>query len=328
MEKILPWHDTLWSRILQMAAQDRIPHALLLCGPQGMGKTLFGQRLIDYLLCQSPSTQGQACGQCKSCTLLKTGNHPDLKTVIPTNTSQTITVDQIRELIQFCTLTANYNRYQIVTIAPAEAMNRNAANSLLKLLEEPPSDTLILLLSHRPMALMATIRSRCQRLDFSRPELAILKHWLNTKLPNITTTDLLLNLSNQAPLAALSLVETEGMKKRQALFSDLNQLLNGKVDPIKIVENWQALDPPHLLSWLISWTMDLIRFASTQRTVYILNQDQLELLQHWGKQFSLSHLYQLLDLQQETLRLIMSSSTVRLQGLLETIAITWITHRK
>ncbi len=328
VNKIFPWHDTLWSRTLQMTTQDRLPHALLLCGPQGMGKSAFAQRLTDYLLCQSPDEQGNICGQCKSCLLLKANNHPDLKTIIPTNTSKTITVDQIRALIQFCNLTANYNRYQIVIITPAESMNRNAANSLLKLLEEPPSNTLILLISHRPMALMATIRSRCQRLDFSRPELTTLKNWLHTQLSPDVPIDLLLNLSNQAPLAALSLVETEGLKKRQTLFNDLSQLVNGKIDPIRVVENWQALEATQLLSWLISWTMDLIRFASTQQTVYILNQEQVEHLQRWGKQLSLSHLYQLLDLQQEALRFVMNSSTIRLQGLLELIALTWIAHRR
>ena len=132
MSNILPWHESLWQQIL--SRQNNLPHALLLYGAKGMGKSLFAQYLTKTLLCD----QKQACGNCKPCKLLIANTHPDLMTIQPADVGKQISVDQIRSTIQFCALTSKYGHYQIVIIDPAEAMNRNASNSLLKLLEEPP----------------------------------------------------------------------------------------------------------------------------------------------------------------------------------------------
>ncbi len=104
MDTILPWHDQLWQQMLQRWQQDRLPHALLLCGPQGMGKAIFARRLAETLLCDQPRAQGQACGICKPCHLLNAATHPDLMQVQPVEVGKQISVDTIRGLIQFCNL--------------------------------------------------------------------------------------------------------------------------------------------------------------------------------------------------------------------------------
>ncbi|MDM8564588.1 DNA polymerase III subunit delta' [Candidatus Halobeggiatoa sp. HSG11] len=312
MNNILPWHESLWQQTLSR----NLPHALLLSGPQGMGKGLFARNLAETLLCE----QKQACGDCKPCYLLKANTHPDLLLVQPADIGKQIAVDQIRSMIKFCALTAKYESYQIVIIEPAEAMNRNAANSLLKLLEEPPAYTLIMLVSNNPMVLAATIRSRCQKLDFSWPDKNLTHNWLNEQLSNKNHTDLLLNLSSQAPLAAKDLADS--MSKRQELFDSLMTLSTN--DPVKIAANWAKMEVVSVLKWLLSWTADVIRYSATGQTQHLVNQDQLGSLQNFANHLNLQRLFKVLDLQQEAYQLLTGNTNIKPQGLLETIAIAWV----
>ena len=317
MKPLLAWHQSLWQQVLASWQQDHLAHALLLCGPQGMGKAQFARNLAETILCET----GQACGKCKACNLFKAETHPDLLQVEIGEKSKIITVDQIRNFIQYCTLTSSYGGYQIAILNPAEAMNNNAANSLLKLLEEPPAKTLIMLISHQPMALNATIRSRCQRLDFSRPDKKLTLAWLQNQLSSTQDAQLLLNLSAQAPLAALSLAQD--IKKRGELFQSLNQLVTKKEDPIEIAQQWNKHNPKQILEWMNSWIMDMIRYSLTANSNSINNKDSIKALQNFAKQFDLQALFKLLDLQTEAYRLITAQTNIKAQGLLETIAIAW-----
>ncbi|MCK5717724.1 MAG: DNA polymerase III subunit delta' [Thiomargarita sp.] len=327
MDTRLPWHDSLWKQVLQAWQQDHLPHALLLYGPQGMGKTLFAQRFARTLLCEKPQAEGQICGHCKSCHLLSAGTHPDFLQVEPAEVGKQIPIDNIRRLIQFSILTSQYGYYQIIIINPAEAMNRNAANSLLKLLEEPPPKTLLMLVSHQANVLLATIRSRCQRLDFSRPESSIIETWLSEhlKLKNKDeqVVKLLLNLSAQAPLAALNLAETEGIAKRQVLFESLARLSTGQHDPIEMAAIWNKQDVAQLLQWMLSWTMDMIRYATTSHIPLIVNYDHIDILHRLKRQLNIHSLFDMLDLQIESYRLVTGNANIKPQGLLESIAIAW-----
>lgn len=331
---IFPWHHFVWQTVLTAWQQNRLPHALLLGGPPGMGKLSFARHLVSLLLCEkfflSIATKTNAgemapqpCGVCKGCHLLQSGNHPDFFMVQPAEAGKQITIDQIRELIQFCALTSHYGRYQIVIIQPAEAMNRNSANSLLKLLEEPPPKNLLFLVSHQPGVLLPTIRSRCQRLDFNRPDSVVTQRWLQPQLPPPLEAKWLLKLTTNAPLAALALVKTQGLSKRQELFDNLAQLATGKANPINVAETWSNWEVPPVLQWMLSWTMDLIRYALSSKEQFLVNQDRREVLSQLARHIDCRQLFKLLELQQETYRLISGGTNVNSRGLLEVIAIAW-----
>lgn len=324
MKAIFPWNLTRWQHVIQMWQDNRLPHALLCCGAPGMGKSAFVQQFAQTLLCEKPQTDGQACGICKSCHLLAGGNHPDLLRIEPAEVGKKIQIEQIRQAIQFCTLTAHYARYQVIIINPAEAMNANAANGVLKLLEEPPAKTLMLLVSHQPRTLLATVLSRCQRLDFSDVDHTMTQTWLQSQISAQQDARLLLNLVNQAPLAALHLATSEVLDARKRLFTSLIQLLTQQVEPISVAEQWNGYDIKQTLQWMLSWTMDLIRIKMTRQTYYLVNYDWQDALQQLSKQFTSINLFKLLDLQTETYKLVNYTSSIKSQGLLEAIAITWL----
>ena len=140
----LPWQLEAWARLGQQVDEDRLPHALLVTGPAGIGKEHFARSVSARLLCGSP-VSGTACGNCKSCTLLSAGSHPDLLDVQCEEGSRVIKIDQVRELIDFAGKTPAIGGRKVVLLGPAEAMNINAANALLKCLEEPSASTTLLL---------------------------------------------------------------------------------------------------------------------------------------------------------------------------------------
>jgi DNA polymerase III subunit delta' len=170
---VVELHQKIWLGLQARRAQ--LPHSLLLIGQKGLGKFDLARQFAASLLCEQQQIDGQACGKCLACNWFAQGNHPDFRLLQPSalseevdseegkkKASQQITIDQVRGLDEFLNIGTHRGGLRIVVVYPAEAMNRNTANSLLKTLEEPAPDTLFLLVSSEPMRLLPTIRSRCQ----------------------------------------------------------------------------------------------------------------------------------------------------------------------
>ncbi len=169
MSAIYPWQQEQWRLLKARNDKGRLPHALLLTGMDGMGKQQFASALAQALLCRYRDSEGFACGACPACERFQAGTHPDFLPVTPGDEGKAITVDMARAVSEFLVLRSHYEGSRIVILAPAEAMNVAAANSLLKTLEEPAPETLLILLASAPGALLATIRSRCQQIKFVLP---------------------------------------------------------------------------------------------------------------------------------------------------------------
>lgn len=245
----LPWQEQQWQRIDNLFQQNKLPHALLLAGPAGVGKQRFALALAQYLMCESPR-QGMACGQCRQCGFNVAGTHPDLKWVAPEEKSRHIKIDQIRTLVESLGQTAQQAGYKICILSPAETMNINSANALLKSLEEPAANTLLLLLTDTPSQLLPTIRSRCQRIDFPLPLKQQSLDWLNTHAPPQISVETLLHESAGRPLAALALLENDGLERLQQWNKDYLALIAGRLSALSLAEKWLEYDLRDVLTWL------------------------------------------------------------------------------
>ena len=144
-------------------ARNRLPHALIFAGPSGVGKRTLALLVAQQVNCLSPAGE-DACGACRSCLKIISGNHPDIREIKPEGT--VIRIEQIRALINEVAFEPFEARYRLAILDPADQMKAETANSLLKTLEEPPSRTYLILITSKPYALLPTIRSRCRLLQF------------------------------------------------------------------------------------------------------------------------------------------------------------------
>ena len=230
----------------------------MLSGRYGLGISEFSQLLAAGLLCKAGSA-GSPCGECKSCVLFMSGNHPDIVQVVPEAPGKQIKVDQIRDLVSFTQHTSQYGHRKLVIIDPAEAMNRNAANSLLKTLEEPPADTVFILVTYDPMRLPVTIRSRCQRIGFVPSYEDETISWLQQTMPgSVVDHRQLLYMAGGLPMLVQELLESDVAGKQAILAADLVDLTCKPVDIVTLAEKWREFGVQSVLIWLLVMLSNLI----------------------------------------------------------------------
>lgn len=175
----LPWLTTPWQRFLERAGQGLTAHALLVSGPVGVGKLQLANEMLRWLLCLEPGKV--ACGSCRSCRLLEPSGaaaHPERFVLTFEDERRELTVPQARQLISQLSLTTTISPRKVALIHPADRLNRNASNALLKTLEEPPGNAVIILVSDDPARLPVTVRSRCQVIAVEQPDAALAREWL------------------------------------------------------------------------------------------------------------------------------------------------------
>lgn len=267
MKELYPWMLSSWQTLQEL--RKRLPNALLIKGAQGIGKLDLALNFAQSLLCEQPTGSGMACGICKSCRWFEQDSHPDFRLVQPKalsedeeeakasnkKPSREISVNQIRELVDFSSISSQGGGYRIILIHPAESMNASAANSLLKTLEEPSDNVLFLLISHKPQQLLPTIISRCQTLPVPMPAHETGASWLSGQ--GVKNPIQALSQAGFAPLQALSWSESgEGSDARNSLMSFIIQ--PSRLDPISASETLQGNDPVHFIHCLQQWCHDLL----------------------------------------------------------------------
>lgn len=238
---LYPWHQQAWGHFSQLVCSDRWPSGLLLTGMVGLGLDRMAQNMSQLGLCREPhQAPVQACGQCRGCRQWLAGAHPDGFVVVPEDGKQLIGVDQIRALAASLALTRSGER-RIAVVRPADAMTLAAANSLLKTLEEPPLGTTLILVSHHPAKLPATIRSRCQSITVSVPPWDDALAWMaaqdGREIPS-RVRSLLLELGGGAPLRALEFARDLTPDGLETLVKEALALAAHQLEPVRLAERW------------------------------------------------------------------------------------------
>lgn len=239
------WLQPTWQQLAVQIQGSRLHHALLLTGAKGIGKQRLSIELAKRLLCQQPTEQSTACLRCKNCQLFEAGSHPDFTFISP-NEKGSIPIDVIRDATQRALRSAHQGGARVILLDQAHCMNPNAANALLKTLEEPPANVFLLLASDSPQLLLPTITSRCQVMPLATPEDKQVEAWLQQQ--GVKVSKAFLNASQLGPLQILEAV-TNG---RQDAFMSVVKgfvasMVNGEVEDqlVKLIEQ----DPEPALAW-------------------------------------------------------------------------------
>ncbi|OFZ66626.1 MAG: DNA polymerase III subunit delta' [Betaproteobacteria bacterium RBG_16_56_24] len=269
MKQIYPWQKNDLARLQEL--RKRPPHGLLFKGSKGIGKFDLAMNFAQSLLCQHPDEADVACGQCPSCHWFEQESHPDfrllqpevlsqdgeetedLKSVSGKKPSKLISVDQVRGLADFVGMSAHQGGRRVVVIHPAEAMNPNAANALLKNLEEPPPGLLFILVSHKPQQLLPTILSRCLSFALPAPDAASAMRWLAQQ--GVKNPAEALAASGFAPLQAVQPDQQLGSEERDKLLRAVRQPAG--LDVFALAEALQKTEQVQVVQWLQQWSYDL-----------------------------------------------------------------------
>lgn len=281
-----PWVQPTWERAV--SDLGALHHGLLVTGVEGIAKREFALALSHLLLCSAPTESQQPCGHCQNCTLFMAGTHPDFHVLTTelewrdgrvelvaaycnryqdiaarekrTNPSRVIPVDQVRLLIERFYTYSHIATRKVALILPADRMNVNAANALLKLLEEPPNDSILLLVSAVPGYLPATIRSRCVQINIALPTSEIANAWLSERMPAADAKQSLA-LSNGGPLVAHKMFEDKFLSLQEQFLQGIAELQDGKTGAVELATQFKRHDFLQWLDWLHRFSCELIKWG-------------------------------------------------------------------
>ncbi len=301
LTKLYPWQTQVWQHLNQ--GSQRMPHALLLHGRAGIGKYDFSRIFSQALLCPSKYPQGHACGECSSCNWFNDNSHPDFRLLSPeqeaeddapttkkTKKKTQISVAQIRELSGFLNMTSHRsNGMRVVLIHPAEALNLASANALLKMLEEPATGVIFILVSHQLQRLLPTIISRCQKISMPIPNDAQALDWLGKQ--GVQNAKQQLAYLEGSPIKVLN---------EQLQFTLLTEIwrmlaLGRKLEPNIAAPTFIANSVETGIIAVQKWIYDLVAMKLSKQTRY--HMQHTSALQALAEKVNLSRLF---DLQRKT----------------------------
>ena len=311
------WHQSQW---LKLIAVTSLHHGLMITGADGIGKREFCLELVRYLLCNDRQSGAEnACGNCQSCDLFKAGTHPDFHLLASETESvqarvplisaygdryqnviardkkakpgKIISIDQIRQLIERFSTQSHISSNTVVLIMPADSMNSNAANALLKLLEEPPGSSTLILMTAFPGFLPATIKSRCMMVTLPSPDKEVSLDWLTQFMDKETATRSL-DIANGRPLNAKLFVDSGFLETQLQYMNQLTDMVASRITPLALAADLGKSDLATFLEWFQGLICELIEWRVAHVEPRRFNPND----RIWSaRSFSVEKLYALYD---------------------------------
>jgi DNA polymerase-3 subunit delta' len=290
---IFSWQAEPWEQLCSLRKEKRLPHALLLTGPRGIGKRTLAQHFARLVLCQTAHSS-EPCGACHACHLMQAESHPDFRLIQPEEEGHAIKIDQIRELSEFSHQTSHQGGLRVVLIQPATAMNHYAANALLKTLEEPAPDTLIILISDN-----------------------------RTKLPisqdEGVAWEPILEATQGAPLLAKAWHEEAVWPLYQTFMRDLAALTKQEADPLQLAVQWKDANLLWVFDLFFQWLLKLLRMQ-------MFPDHQDEFSGFLPERFNSSYLLEFVDFLQRMRAEVLGPYNLNQQLMLEALFIRWVQY--
>ena len=301
------WLSPVRERLAALRQQGRLPHGLLVAGAPGAGQAEVSAWLAALLLCRRPAAG--SCGQCADCRLLRAGSHPDFHWIGVLPDKKEISIDQVRRLSESLSMRSYRGGAKVAVVAPAEAMNRFAFNSLLKTLEEPAGDTYLVLAAGRVDRVPKTILSRCMRLQLPLPTAREALAWLSC-VPGKHSWPELLALAGGAPFLAVDYAG-EGLEGLDGeMQGAIDAAVEGKLDFVAFAEACAKNSPAARLAWLESWLTRSLKDAAVASD--LVNDNRLPWLRPPGVDTKIRAGFGLLEQLRDARRLVGGSLNTQL----------------
>ena len=259
-----PWFEGARGEINAAIETGRLAHGILIHEDPGAGGLELARWIAQRVNCSEP--KGAPCGECQNCKWVTAGQHPDVTRLSPEEDSEFIKIEPVRALIADLALTAHGRGYKVAILSPADTLYLNAANALLKTLEEPPSRSLLLLVTSRPARLLPTLRSRCSRLRLVGPSNEEAARYLEAARGAGPWSDALA-ATGAGPFALLDADPAALAQLRNDTIMTLRDIGSGNLQPPAVAERWAKSELAIRLACLESWVTERILESAGNRDV-------------------------------------------------------------
>lgn len=296
-------HEKIISRLKKALEKNEFASAYLFFGDEAIGKRLTAINFAKAMNCLANAAD--ACGACISCQKIEKGIHPDVRIIAPEaemadaegkgaeKKSRIIKIEQIRAIQGEMAYPPFEGKKRVFIIDNADKMNTESANSLLKTLEEPARNSVIILVSSRPNFLLPTILSRCQQIRFTTAPIETVKSLLMEKGLNSSDADLISASAHGRIGAALNEDAAAIKEKRDEYLMLLSTALNGNIADIFLSVEKYAKDSEkavEIFEWFYIWLRDVIIFKETGEAKYLTNSGRLDEIKKWSETDTVKYL--------------------------------------
>ena len=319
MVKTLPWFD----QYLTHLDLELLHHAFLIGGKEGVGKRQFSLQLSQLILCKEKN-EDMPCNACQPCKLFNSSNHPDFYTIKMEEGKKKISIKQVKELQTSFYESSFLNGNKVFLIENAEFLSKDASDSLLKVLEEPPENTYFIITSHRAKQLSATIQSRCSEVFINNPSKQEIENWLKQENISDENLKLALDLAPGRPLKIKELLDDNILDSRNNFITEISQLIKKGKNIISLSEEWPK-DQRALvfkLEWMSNLMMDAIRYQITGDEKEI-QTDTSAITMYLGQKVEFNILFELLTETNTLWSLFIEGTNLKPDYQLQSLFINW-----